>query len=138
MATSSAEEGSGEPAPGARAAVRWRDRSAALPDPAFSAGRKTSAALGLAGLALALAGCLTSGGGGVRGAWRTCLVENARFAEAWACIEAHAGPAQATAAHRDAFLAEGTVLADQVKSGAVTESDGRARLSAGLTREIGE
>lgn len=86
-------------------------------------------------IGLAVAGCNTTAPRTSAGSSRACLADNPRFADAWNCIRAR------TVAHsggiRDSFVQEGDILAEQVRSGKVSEADARKRLSAGLAHEPG-
>ena len=91
--------------------------------------------LALACLAALLTGCLPSKPGGSVGSARACLAENARFADAWACIKART--AGRSDPRRDGFIEEGDILAGQVRAGKVSDADARRKLEAGLAHGDG-
>lgn len=91
--------------------------------------------LGLVLAAIVLSGCHMTGPGGSAGSSRTCLAENAAFANAWTCIKTRmAGHSDAK---RQGLIEEGDVLAAQVKAGKVSDAEARRRLQAGLAHEDG-
>ncbi len=90
--------------------------------------------------AMLLSGCLPVGQDHLAGAARTCMVENARFVDAWACIRARYASGRVVGANPRlaGFLAEGDTLASEVQAGRIYDVDARAKLSASLVREMGE
>ena len=94
----------------------------------------------LAIMSLALTGCQTAGSGPVRGAVRTCLVENSHFDQVLACIKARYAVGQPGGAdpHVAAVLAEGERLLAEVNAGRLLDGDARRALSSVVSREIGE
>ena len=71
--------------------------------------------------------------GASAGSEQACLAENAKFAEAWACVRARLVARQGEgSAHRDGLIEEGDLLADQVRAGKVSDSEARKRLTSGL------
>lgn len=86
-------------------------------------------------LAAELTACKSVTPSGTAGSGRACLAENPVFADAWSCLRAR------TVARgggvRDGFVQEGDLLAEQVKSGKVSEQDARKRLANGLAHDSG-
>ena len=95
--------------------------------------------LALGGVGLLFSGCLPTHSIGAMSSNRTCMDENAKFADAWTCVKAGlAGQTSGTDPKRDGFLEEGDLLAEQVRAGKVSDAEAKKRLAAGLSREIGQ
>ncbi len=96
--------------------------------------------LALSAAAILLSGCLPHRSTDALGSNRNCMKDNAKFSEAWICIKARLAARQTsgTDPKRDGFVEEGDLLAEQVRAGKVSDAEARSRLSAGLSREIGQ
>ncbi len=93
-------------------------------------------------LATILAGCATTppGEDPLASSVRVCLSENARFPDAWGCIQARyaVGQISGEEPRLKAFLKLGDDLAQQVAAGKLSNSKARERLSAGLPKDVEE
>ena len=87
-------------------------------------------------IAVAVAGCLPTRPGLSGRSERTCLAENPRFADAWACARARLlAREDAAGTTRNGLVEEGDLLAEQVKAGKVSEAEARKRLGSGIAHE---
>ncbi len=89
-----------------------------------------------ASVALLAAGCMPTKPGASAGSDQACMAENARFADAWICIRSRIVARQKEGTgHPDGLIDEGDLLAEQVRSGKVSDAEARKRLSTGLAHD---
>lgn len=89
-----------------------------------------------AGMSMLMTGCMSTKPSASAGSDQACMAENPRFADAWHCVRARILARQNAAnGHPDGLVDEGDLLAEQVRSGKVSEGEARRRLSVGLAHD---
>lgn len=100
-------------------------------------GATVRAILALAAAGALVSGCLPTRKMNASSSGPSCLKDNARFDAAWICIKGRLAAREAGAdPKRDGLIEEGDLLAEQVRTGKLSEAEGRRRLSAGMAHEV--